>query len=479
MTQLLRHPSSPALSTHPDIASHLPPAANDVLALIGNTPLVKVSRMDTGLCELYLKLESQNPAGSIKDRIALSMIAAAERDGLLKPGGTLVEATAGNTGLGLALVAGQKGYKLVLVIPDKMSQEKIFHLRALGAEVIITRSDVGIGHPEYYQDMAQRIATERGAFYVNQFNNPNNPATHERTTGPEIWAQMEGRMDAMVVGVGSGGTLTGLGRYFRRVAPQVQMVLADPKGSILAPLVNEGVTVPAGSWLVEGIGEDFVPKNCDLDLVAEAYSISDEESIGTARQLLEQEGILCGSSSGTLLAAALRYCRQQTSPKRVVTLVCDSGNKYLSKIYNSYWLDDHGFLPHQATHDLRDVIARPYTTQRAITVLPSETLQSAYRKMKMHDVSQLPVMGDGKLLGVITEMDLLVAVMGNADGFQIRIGEVMARQLRTVPVSTPVQDLLPLFDQGLVVMVTDGADFLGLITPIDVLQYLRKRLGHA
>ncbi len=463
-------------STYPSLTAGTAP---NVLALIGNTPLVKITHLDTGPCELYLKLESQNPGGSIKDRIALSMIEAAEREGYLKPGGTLVEATAGNTGLGLALVAGQKGYKLILVIPDKMSQEKIFHLRALGAEVIITRSDVGIGHPEYYQDMAKRIAFERGAYYVNQFENPNNPVTHERTTGPEIWEQMDHRIDAMVVGVGSGGTLTGLGRYFHKVSPKTEMVLADPKGSILAPLVNEGITIEAGSWLVEGIGEDFVPKNCNLDFVGEAYTISDDESIATARELLHREGILCGSSSGTLLAAALRYCRKQTKPKRVVTLVCDSGNKYLSKIFNSYWLDDHGFLPSEATHDLRDVITRPYTTQRAVTVLPSETLQGAYRKMKMHDVSQLPVMGDNKLLGVITEMDLLVAIMGNPDGFQIKVGDVMARQLVTVDVKTPVQDLLPQFDQGMVVMVTDGPDFLGLITPIDVLQYLRKRLGHA
>jgi len=208
-------------------------AANNILELIGNTPMVKVNYIDTGPCELFLKLEIHNPGGSIKDRIALSMIAAAERDGLLKPGGTLVEATAGNTGLGLALVASQKGYKLVLVIPDKMSQEKIFHLKALGAEVVMTRSDVGKGHPEYYQDMAQRIAKERGGFYVNQFENPANPLTHERSTGPEIWEQMGHNVDAVVCGVGSGGTLTGLGRYFSKVAPKTEMVLADPSMTAL------------------------------------------------------------------------------------------------------------------------------------------------------------------------------------------------------------------------------------------------------
>ncbi|MFZ4541289.1 MAG: pyridoxal-phosphate dependent enzyme [Rickettsiales bacterium] len=453
--------------------------ARNVLDLIGNTPMVKVNHLNTGPCELYLKLESNNPAGSIKDRIALSMIAAAERDGHLKPGGTLVEATAGNTGLGLALVASQKGYKLVLVIPDKMSQEKIFHLKALGVEVVMTRSDVGVGHPEYYQDMAKRIATERGGFYVNQFENRNNPITHECTTGPEIWEQMDHMIDAIVVGVGSGGTLTGLGRYFRKVSPDTQMILADPKGSILAPLVNDGITIEAGSWLVEGIGEDFVPANCDLDLVSTAYTITDKESIATARDVLKHEGIICGSSSGTLIAAALKYCRAQTTPKRVVTLVCDSGNKYLSKIFNSYWLDDQGFVEKVETHDLRDVITRPHTAKNAITVLPSDTLQAAYRKMKMYDVSQLPVMGDKKLLGLVSEMDILIAVMGNPDGFSIRVADAMAKNLFTIQVDAPLTELIPIFEQGLVAIVVDKEQFLGLITPIDLLQYLRKRVGHA
>ncbi|MFZ4761302.1 MAG: pyridoxal-phosphate dependent enzyme [Alphaproteobacteria bacterium] len=451
----------------------------NILELIGNTPMVRVNHLDTGPCTLFLKLESHNPAGSIKDRIALSMIEAAERDGQLKPGGTLVEATAGNTGLGLALVASQKGYKLVLVIPDKMSQEKINHLKALGVEVVITRSDVGIGHLEYYQDMARRIASERGGFYVNQFENINNPLTHERSTGPEIWQQLEQRIDAMVVGVGSGGTLTGLGRYFRKVSPHTEMILADPKGSILAPLVNEGITIEAGSWLVEGIGEDFVPTNCNLDFVAKAYTITDAESIATARDVLKHEGIICGSSSGTLIAAALRYCRAQTTPKRVVTLVCDSGNKYLSKIYNSYWLDDQGFIEREPTNDLRDVITRPHTAKNSITVLPSENLQAAYRKMKMYDVSQMPVMENGKLLGIISEMDILVAVMGNPDGFSLCVADAMTKNLVTVSVNTSLTDLLPIFERGLVVIVMDNSNFLGLITPIDLLQYLRKQIGHA
>ena len=281
-------------------------AYSNVLDMIGNTPMIEVTKFDTGKCRLFLKLENQNPGGSIKDRIGLSMIEAAEKDGSIKPGGTLIEATAGNTGLGLALVARQKGYKLILVIPDKMSQEKIFNLQAMGAEVRLVRSDVGKGHPEYYQDTAERLAQEiDNSFFVNQFGNPANPLAHESSTGPEIWAQMNHQVDAVVCGVGSGGTITGLGRFFQRVAPHVEMVLSDPEGSVLADYVNTGEMGELGSWLVEGIGEDFIPPVSDLSLAATAVTVSDKDAFLTARELLKNEGILAGSSSGTLIAGAL------------------------------------------------------------------------------------------------------------------------------------------------------------------------------
>jgi cystathionine beta-synthase len=326
---------------------------DSTLDLIGRTPMVRLTRFDTGPCELFLKLENQNPGGSIKDRIGLSMITAAETDGRLRPGATIVEATAGNTGLGLALVAARKGYRLVLVVPDKMSREKIVHLRALGAEVQITRSDVGKGHPEYYQDLAQSIATTEGGFYVNQFENPANPLAHERTTGPEIWAQTEERLDAVVVGVGSGGTLTGLSRYFARVQPALEMVLADPAGSIVAEYVQTGRHGEAGSWLVEGVGEDFIPPLLDVSRVRSAYTVTDAEAMSTVRALLLREGILAGSSTGILLGAALRYCREQTVPKRVVTIACDSGAKYLTKVFDDHWMRDQGFLTQASHGDLR------------------------------------------------------------------------------------------------------------------------------
>jgi len=248
-----------------------------VLQLIGATPMVQAQRLDTGLCELYLKLECMNPGGSIKDRIGLKMIEAAEKAGRIRPGDTLVEGTAGNTGIGLALVAQQKGYKLVLVVPDKMSREKIFNLRAMGAEVLLTRSDVAKGHPQYYQDMAEKLAADTpGAYFINQFGNPDNPLAHEEGTGPEIWEQMDGKMDAIVFGCGSSGTMTGLSRYFAKHAPDVELILADPVGSILTQYINEGVlSTKSGSWLVEGIGEDFLPPISDFTRVKKAYAISD------------------------------------------------------------------------------------------------------------------------------------------------------------------------------------------------------------
>lgn len=449
-----------------------------VLATIGETPLVELKNLDTGCCRLFVKLENQNPTGSIKDRIGLSMIEAAERSGDLQPGGSLIEATAGNTGLGLALVAAQKGYKLTLVIPDKMAQEKVLHLKALGARVLITRSDVGKGHPEYYQDVAERLAKETGAFYVNQFANPANPAAHEATTGPEIWAQCKQMLDAVVVGVGSGGTLTGLSRYFKRVAPHVEMVLADPKGSILVDVVKTGQPQkPAGSWLVEGIGEDFIPPICDLSGVKSAYEISDAESFATARELLAKEGLLGGSSTGTLVAAALRYCREQTTPKRVVTFVCDSGNKYLSKMYNDFWLFDQGLLSRPKTGNLVDLIVRRYAEGSTVTLRPEDSLLHAYRRMKLFEVSQLPVMSGDSVIGILDESDLLIHVHENPARFAETVGTAMVKSVVTIAPCAAVSELLPIFAKDMVAVVADSGKFVGIITRIDLLNYLRLQMG--
>ncbi|NII12380.1 pyridoxal-phosphate dependent enzyme [Oleiagrimonas sp. C23AA] len=451
---------------------------SSVLDLIGHTPMVRVSHLDTGPCELYLKLENMNPGGSIKDRIGLSMIEGAERAGKIKPGDTLVEGTAGNTGIGLALVAQAKGYKLILVVPDKMSREKIFNLKAMGAEVRLTRSDVAKGHPEYYQDMAARIAEETpGAFFINQFGNPDNPAAHEATTGPEILEQMDGRLDAVVFGCGSSGTMTGLSRYFAKASPATELVLADPVGSILSEYINEGtLSDKSASWLVEGIGEDFLPSISDFSRVKKAYAIADKESFLAARELLEKEGILGGSSSGTLLAAALRYCREQTEPKRVVSLVCDTGNKYLSKLYNDYWMLDNGFIEREQYNDLRDLILRPYTQRDTIVVGPNELLMTAYTRMKLYDVSQLPVMDGDRIVGILDESDLLLHVHGDEARFREPVSSAMVTELSYLDVKSPIDALMPVFDRGHVAIVMDGERFLGLITRIDLLNYLRRKV---
>ena len=448
-----------------------------LLNLIGNTPMVEVTRMDTGKCRLFLKLESQNPGGSIKDRIALSMIAAAEKEGFLKPGGTIVEATAGNTGLALTLVGQAKGYKVLLVIPDKMSKEKIQHLRAMGADVRLTRSDVPHGHPEYYTDMAERLAQQiPGGFYVNQFANDANSEAHFKTTGPEIWEQLDHDIDAVVAGIGSGGTITGIARFLKSVGSDAKVILADPVGSTLAGLVNEGVPGPEGSYTVEGIGQNFVPDTADMSLIDRAYSIPDSEAIATVRDLLLKEGVLAGSSSGTLIAAALRWCREQSEPKRVVTFVCDTGAKYLSKVYNDAWLAQQGLGDEPMHGDLSDLITRKYEDGDVVVIGPNDTLDTAFKRMKGADVSQLPVIEDGRLMGILDESDI-VHVMNTdeitrQERFTKPVGTVMTRDLDTVQVGEPLEALIPLFDRDRVAIVLDGEKFVGLITRTDLINHL-------
>ena len=448
-----------------------------LLDLIGKTPMVEVTKMDTGPCRLFLKLEAQNPGGSIKDRIAVSMIAAAEAEGFLKPGGTIVEATAGNTGLALTLVGQAKGYKVLLVIPDKMSKEKIQHLRAMGADVRLTRSDVPHGHPEYYTDMAERLAQQiPGGFYVNQFANDANSLAHFQTTGPEIWEQMDGDIDAFVAGIGSGGTITGIGQYLKSVGSDAKIILADPVGSTLAGIVNDGVPGPEGSYTVEGIGQNFVPETADMSLIDKAYSIPDAEAVATVRELLLKEGILAGSSSGTLIGAALRWCREQTEPKRCVTFVCDTGAKYLSKVYNDAWLADQGLGERELHGDLSDLISRKYETGDVVTAGPDDTLDTAFKRMRGADVSQLPIIQEGRLVGILDESDL-VHVMNTdeitrKERFAKPVSSAMTRDLDTVQVNEPLDALIPLFDRDRVAIVLDGEKFVGLIARVDLINHL-------
>ncbi len=450
---------------------------SNVLEMVGRTPMLEVTHLDTGPCRLFLKLELANPGGSIKDRIGISMIAEAEKRGDIKPGDTIVEATAGNTGLGLALVAQQKGYSLILVLPDKMSQEKIFNLRAMGAEVILTRSDVVRGHPEYYQDLGKAIAEEKGAYFINQFGNPDNPLAHEQTTAPEILEQMDGDVDAIVLGVGSSGTVSGFSKYLKDNSLGTELILADPVGSILADYVNKGeLTTKTSPWLVEGIGEDFIPDITDFDRVTKAYSISDAESFETARVLLHKEGILAGSSTGTLVCAALKFCREQTEAKRIVSLACDTGNKYLSKLYNDFWMEDQGFITREMHGDLRDLIGRLHGERATITVGPDDVLTTAHNRLRNAGFSQLPVMHEGKLVGVVTEDTIIRFVFGKPELMNAAVKDGMQTEFIRLEKDASLNNLVAMLQVQPYAAVMDGDEFLGLITRSDVLNHLHKQV---
>tara|TARA_B100000029_G_scaffold512037_1_gene607633 strand:- start:815 stop:2194 length:1380 start_codon:yes stop_codon:yes gene_type:complete len=444
---------------------------NSLLDIIGNTPLIKLNSFDTGKCELFVKLENHNPGGSIKDRIGLTIIEEAENSGLLKPGGTIIEATAGNTGIGLALVAAIKGYKLILVIPDKMSKEKILHLEGLGARVVITRSDVPEGHPEYYQDVARKMASELpDAFLADQFSNPANPLAHRNSTGPEIWDQMEGNLDAVIAGVGSGGTVTGLAEFFKEKDKKVQMVVADPVGSIVADAVIKGTYKYDGSsWFVEGIGEDFIPNNLNLDLLDDAITVSDSEAFEVLQKLLKEEGILAGSSTGTLVSGAIKWCKKQDEPRRVVTFVCDTGNKYLSKAFNQSWLKDNDLLKYKKQDNLADLISRRADKDEMVTIKSDDTLLTAYNRMRASDISQLPVLKEGKLVGIVDEEDLMLNVYKDESLFSKSINSIMVSDLDIIDVNSEESKLYNILSEGKVAIVFDKETFLGFITKVDLI----------
>ena len=450
---------------------------SNILDMVGHTPMLEISKFDTGPCRLLLKLELANPGGSIKDRIGISMIEEAEKRGDIKPGDTLVEATAGNTGIGLALVAAQKGYQLILVLPDKMSQEKIFNLRAMGADVVLTRSDVGKGHPEYYQDLGKRIAEEQGAYFINQFGNPDNSLAHEQTTAPEIYEQTNGEVDAIVLGVGSSGTVSGLSQVLRRARAECRTDTRRPSRLDTRRLHQQGGTRrPAAAGSSRASAKTSFPSIADFSQVSKAYSISDAESFAAARELLRKEGVLAGSSSGTLLAAALKYCREQTKPKTVVTFACDTGNKYLSKLFNDFWMEDQGFIAREQHGDLRDLIGRPHSDRATITVGPTDVVTTAHNRLRNAGFSQLPVMDEGRLVGVITEDAIIQRVFGKPELMNAPVAEAMESAFIKLDRTTSVNNLVAMLHVQPYAAIMDGDDFLGLITRSDVLNYLRRQI---
>jgi cystathionine beta-synthase len=440
-----------------------------ILQSIGWTPLVKLRRMAKDVpATVCVKVESLNPGGSVKDRVGLAMINEAEQRGLLRPGGTIIEATAGNTGVGLAVVAAVKGYRCIFVLPDKMSSEKIALLKAHGAEVVITPTNVPPDSPDSYNGVAERLSREiPGAWRPNQFANMANPEIHYRTTGPEIWEQTEGRVTAFVAGVGTGGTITGVGRYLKERKPDVKIVGADPEGSVL----SGGAPKP---WKVEGIGEDFVPRTFNSQFVDEWVRVSDAEAFHTARELARREGILAGGSSGTSLAAALRYARRLTADDVVVAIVADTGRNYLSKFYDDAWLAANNLLPHeQPAHSLGELL-QSRGRRQLVTINPEATVADAIDLMETGGISQLPVLQDGQSVGCIQEVTLARVLHDNSDPARVKISEVMARPLPMLDASVHLDEAYRLLLSGNTgVLATQGGNVVDIVTRIDLVRYWR------
>lgn len=458
----------------------LPVAIQDnILGVIGHTPLVRLNRIARGLsCALVAKVEFVNPGGSVKDRIALNIIEAAEREGRLKPGGTVVEATSGNTGVGLAIVCAIKGYKSVFVMPDKMSNEKIRLLRAFGSKVVITPTAVAPDDPRSYYKVSEKIVEDTpNAILANQYHNPENPRSHYLTTGPEIWEQTQGKVTDVIIGMGTGGTITGTGRYLKEKNPKIRIVGVDPLGSLLYETHKLG-RIPDDphpkTYKTEGIGEDFLPTALDLSVVDEVIQVGDKETFLTTRRLVREEGIFCGVSSGTAVAAALRYCRDLDEDRLVVVLLPDSGSRYLSKVFDDDWMRENGFLESTwAGATAADVLATK-SLREVITAQSSESVSAVVAKMKEHDISQMPVIkNDGGLAGLVTEVDLLNhLVLGEKHNAQDAITTLIRTDVATLGPDAPLEALMSVFVSRQVAVVVEHGRVVGILTKIDILDYL-------
>jgi cystathionine beta-synthase len=453
------------------------PAMHDnILQSVGHTPLIRLRRLTEGLsAAVYVKLDALNPGGSVKDRVAIAMIADAERRGQLRPGGTIIEATAGNTGVGLAMVAAVKGYRCIFVLPDKMSAEKIALLKAYGAEVVITATAVAPDSPDSYNGVADRLTREiPGAWRPNQFSNLANPEIHYRSTGPEIWEQTEGRITAFVAGIGTGGTISGVARYLKERNPDVKIVGADPEGSVL----SGGSPRP---WKVEGIGEDFVPKTFNGQLVDDWVRVGDAESFHTARELARREGMLVGGSTGTSVAAALRYARRLTGGDHlVVALAADTGRNYLSKFFDDRWLaENHLAWDEKTPHSLGDLI-RTRGPRKLVTISQEATVEEAIESLQSAGISQLPVVEHGRAVGSVHEITLARVMHDNSDPKQVKVGEIMARPLPQLELPTHLDEAYRLLMAGNTgVLAVEDGQVVDIITRIDLIQYWRgPQEGH-
>jgi cystathionine beta-synthase len=438
-----------------------------ILDAIGRTPLVLLNRLTEGLqAKVAVKVEMTNPGGSVKDRVAQAMISEAEAIGLLRPGGTIIEATAGNTGVGLAMVAAVKGYRCIFVLPDKMSSEKIALLKAYGAEVVITPTGVAPDSPESYNGVADRLSREiPGAWRPNQFTNLANPEIHYRTTGPEIWEQTRGKVTVFVAGVGTGGTVSGVGRYLKERNSNIKVVGADPEGSVL----SGGSPKP---WKVEGIGEDFVPKTFSSQYVDDWERVSDAESFHVARELARREGMLLGGSTGTNVAAALRYARRLGSGHLVVALGCDTGRNYLSKFFDDRWLSENKLsFAEPLAHSVGDLLKKRGDRQ-LVTIAPDSTAEQAIKLLEATGISQLPVIDGGRPVGSVQEVSLARILHDGKDPSKVAISEVMARPLPVMDVHTHLDEAYRLLLAGYTgVLATHEGKVVDIVTRIDLIHY--------
>ncbi len=454
-------------------------AVANITQAIGDTPIVQLNALGAGLkAKIFCKLGYLNPGGSIKDRIALEIIEEAERSGKLKPGSTIIEATSGNTGMGLAMVAAVKGYKTIFVMPDKQSQEKVKMLRAAGAQVVITPTNVEPEDPRSYYSVAARLVEETPkAFYANQYHNSSNPEAHYRSTAPEIWEQTGGELDVLVCGLGTGGTVTGVGKYLKERNPDIQIVGVDCQGSIYYDFWKSGQVIEAHSYLLEGIGEDFFPSTIDLSLIDDVIQVKDKESFAATRKLSRLEGIYAGGSSGAAVLGAIRYAEKQNRPLNILVLLPDSAVRYLGKIFDDDWMKEHGFLdPEEGLGTIRDLLAgKP---SQIFTVQRDAQIRAVVELMKREGISQVPVLERGHLVGIVTESSLLQKVLDDGgSALEMPISTAISEDYEVVDPDAPVGLFNHIFSRGRVIIVWERGEVRGLITKIDVIDYLAHRKG--
>ena len=446
-----------------------------VLTSVGNTPLVRLNSVTDGLqATLYAKLEMMNPGCSVKDRIALKIIEDAEKSGALKPGGTIVEATSGNTGAGLAMAAAVKGYKCIFVLPDKQSEEKRAALRAYGAKVVVTPTNVEPDDPRSYYSVSRRIADETpNAFYANQYHNPSNPETHYLTTGPEIYEQLDGQIDIFIAGMGTGGTISGIGKYLKEQNPNIKIIGVDPVGSIYFDYFKTGQMTEAYSYVLEGIGEDFLPSTMSFDHLDEVVRVNDRECFQMTRRISREEGLFVGGSCGAAVAGAVKYLRGIDNPNlRAVVLLPDSGSRYLSKIYNDKWMEENGFVG--PTIELGTVAELVPNLPKPITVPHDTSLKDAIQLMKKHGISQLPVTEKDSVVGLIHEKTLLEHAL-SLEGQNTPVGELADADFCTVTTNTEVQVLADLLRRFRVALIMHNSKLQRVLSRIDIIDYIAKK----